>query len=149
MLLQVNEKEHMLQTHPDVADAAGGTHAHTLWSRIKQLHARKTRNNKLFMIKQMMLLRYRDSTPLAHLDTYMRIINQLVGMKITFDDEVQALWLLDALPDSWETFRTSFSNSAPDDTIIMDSLKADDTIIKDEKKDTGDFFTSGYLPCLE
>ncbi|GKC62967.1 hypothetical protein Tco_1095565 [Tanacetum coccineum] len=42
------------------------------------------------------------------------IINQLAGMDIKFEDEIQGLWLLGTLPDTWETFRTSLSNSAPD-----------------------------------
>ncbi|GKA87393.1 hypothetical protein Tco_0809157 [Tanacetum coccineum] len=34
------------------------------------------------------------------------IINQLAGMGIKFEDEIQGLWLLGTLPDTWETFRT-------------------------------------------
>ncbi|GJW68320.1 hypothetical protein Tco_0122744 [Tanacetum coccineum] len=45
------------------------------------------------------------------------IINQLAGMGIKFEDEIQGLWLLGTLPDTWETFRTSLSNSAPDGVI--------------------------------
>ncbi|KAJ4957644.1 hypothetical protein NE237_024755 [Protea cynaroides] len=35
-------------------------------------------------------------------------------MGIMFDDEIQALWLLGTLPDSWETFSMSLCNSTPD-----------------------------------
>ena len=35
-----------------------------------------------------------------------------------------SLLLLGSLPDSWETFRTSLSNSAPDGVISMDSAKS-------------------------
>ncbi|GKF90332.1 hypothetical protein Tco_0264295 [Tanacetum coccineum] len=41
-------------------------------------------------------------------------------MGIKFEDEIQGLWLLDTLPDTWETFRTSLSNSAPDGVITME-----------------------------
>ena len=34
-----------------------------------------------------------------------------------------SLLLLGSLPDSWETFRTSLSNSAPDGVISVDSAK--------------------------
>ena len=45
-------------------------------------------------------------------------------MGIKFDKEIQGLLLLGSLPDSWETFRTSLSNSAPDGVISMDSAKS-------------------------
>ena len=34
------------------------------------------------------------------------------------------MWLLGTLSDSWETFRTSLSNSAPDGSIAMDLVKS-------------------------
>ena len=104
---------------------SGETHARTLRSKLEQLYARKTGNNKMFLIKQMMALRYQDGTPLSdHLNTFQGIINQLAGMGIKFDDEIQGLWLLGSLPDSWETLRTSLSNSAPDGVITMDMTKS-------------------------
>lgn len=33
-------------------------HARSLWNKLEQLYARKTRNNKMFLIKQLMTLRY-------------------------------------------------------------------------------------------
>ena len=45
-------------------------------------------------------------------------------MGIKFDEKIQGLLLLGSLPDSWETFRTSLSNSAPDGVISMDSAKS-------------------------
>ncbi|KAK0591197.1 hypothetical protein LWI29_036862 [Acer saccharum] len=80
---------------------SGETHARTLWNKLEELYARKTGNNKLFLIKQMMGLKYKDGAPLTdHLNTYQGILNQLAGMGIKFDDEIQALWLLGTLPDS-------------------------------------------------
>ena len=100
-------------------------HARSLWNKLEQLYARKTGNNKLFMIKKMMSLKYQDGTPMTdHLNTFQGIINQLAGMNIKFEEEVQGLWILGILPDSWETFRTSLSNSAPDGTMNMDLVKS-------------------------
>ena len=45
-------------------------------------------------------------------------------MNIKFEEEVQGLWLLGTLSDSWETFRTSFSNSASYGTMNMDLVKS-------------------------
>ncbi|RVW11901.1 Retrovirus-related Pol polyprotein from transposon TNT 1-94 [Vitis vinifera] len=73
----------------------------------------------------MMSLKYQDGTPMTdHLNTFQGIINQLAGMNIKFEEEVQGLWLLGTLPDSWETFRTSLSNSAPDGIMNMDLVKS-------------------------
>ena len=59
-----------------------------------------------------------------HLNTFQGIINQLARMNIKFKEEVQGLWLLGTLPDSWETFRTSLSNLAPNGTMNMDLVKS-------------------------
>jgi hypothetical protein len=78
------------------------THAHTLWQKLEVLYARKTRNNKMFLMKQLMYLRYQDGTSLTdHLNTFQGIINQLAGMGIKFDDKVQGLCLLGTLSNSW------------------------------------------------
>ncbi|KAJ0797294.1 putative RNA-directed DNA polymerase [Helianthus annuus] len=103
---------------------SGETHARTLWNKLEELYARKTGNNKLFLIKQLINLKYNDGTPVSdHLNVFQGIINQLAGMGIKFEDEVQGLWLLGTLPDSWETFRTSLSNSAANGIITMEMAK--------------------------
>ena len=49
----------------------------------------------------MISLKYQDGTPMTdHLNTFQGIINQLVGMNIKFEEEVQGLWLLGTLSDS-------------------------------------------------
>ncbi|CAH1430673.1 unnamed protein product [Lactuca virosa] len=100
------------------------THARTLWNKLEKLYARKTGNNKLFLIKQLIGLKYHDGNPISdHLNSFQGIINLLAGMGIKFEDELQGLWLLGTLPDSWEIFRTSLSNSAPDGIITMELAK--------------------------
>ena len=81
----------------------------------------------------MIRLKYQDRTPMIdHLNTFQGIINQLVGMNIKFEKEVQGLWLLGTLSDSWETFRTSLSNSALDGTMNMDLVKS--CVLNDEMR---------------
>ena len=51
-------------------------HAWSLWNKLEQLYARKTGNNKLFMIKKMISLKYQDGTLMTdHLNTFQGIIN--------------------------------------------------------------------------
>ncbi|GJS33328.1 retrovirus-related pol polyprotein from transposon TNT 1-94 [Tanacetum coccineum] len=81
----------------------------------------------------MMRLKYTDGSPITdHLNAFQGIINQLAGMGIKFEDEIQGLWLLGTLPDTWETFRTSLSNSAPDGVITMELAKG--SILNKEKR---------------
>ena len=99
--------------------------AMSLWNKLERLYARKIGNNKLFLIKKMISLKYQDETSMTdHLNTFQGIINPLAGINIKFEEEVQGLWLLGTLSDSWETFRTSLSNSAPDGSITMDLVKS-------------------------
>ncbi|GAA0163451.1 hypothetical protein LIER_43644 [Lithospermum erythrorhizon] len=101
------------------------THALSLWTKLEELYARKTGNNKLFLFKQLMSSKYSDGSPMTdHLNNFQGIINQLSVMNLAFDDEIQGLWLHDTLLNSWETFRTSLSNSAPNGIISMDLAKS-------------------------
>ncbi|GJT89190.1 putative RNA-directed DNA polymerase [Tanacetum coccineum] len=62
------------------------THARTLWNKLEQLYARKTGNNKLFLIKQMMRLKYTDGSPITdYLNAFQGIINQLADGVITME----------------------------------------------------------------
>ena len=68
---------------------SGESHARTLWTKLEELYARKTGNNKLFLIKQLINLKYRDGTPVTdHLNVFQGVINQLAGMGIKFEDEI-------------------------------------------------------------
>ena len=104
---------------------SGETHARTLWGHLESLYARKTGNNKMFLIKQMLSLKYHDGSPMTdHLNNFQGIMNQLSAMGSIFDEEIQGLLLLGSLPDFWETLRTSLSNSVLDGVISMDSAKS-------------------------
>ncbi|KAM2660593.1 hypothetical protein EV2_022992 [Malus domestica] len=58
-----------------------------------------------------------------HLNNFQNIINQLATMNMTIEDELQALLILGSLPDSWETFMVSVSNSAPNGVFTLDNVK--------------------------
>ncbi|KAK8524988.1 hypothetical protein V6N12_029838 [Hibiscus sabdariffa] len=101
------------------------THARTLWEKLESLYASRSGNNKLFLLKKMMALKYKEGTSTAdHVSEFQSVMNQLLGMGVKFDDEILGLWLLATLPDSWETFRVSLINSAPQGIITLDLAKS-------------------------
>ena len=75
-----------------------------MWKNLKNLYERKTTQNKVFAIKKLVNLKYRDGRSVAkHLSDFQDLVNQSSTMKIVLDDELQALLLMSSLPDSWET----------------------------------------------
>ncbi|KAH0686763.1 hypothetical protein KY284_017316 [Solanum tuberosum] len=52
------------------------------------------------------------------------VLDQLSGMNVKFDEEIQGLWLLNTLPDSFETLRVSLTNSAPSGVMTMKYAKS-------------------------
>ena len=55
---------------------SGETHARTLWDKLEELYARKTDNNKMFLMKQMMYLRYQDGTYMTdHVNVFHGFVN--------------------------------------------------------------------------
>lgn len=101
------------------------THARTLWEKLETFYASKTSNNKLFLLKQLMTFKYKEGNPiLDHINDFQGVLDQLSGMGVNFDDEIQGLWLLNTLPDSWETLHVSLTNSAPGGKVTMEYAKS-------------------------
>uniref|UniRef100_A0A3Q7IYR6 Retrovirus-related Pol polyprotein from transposon TNT 1-94-like beta-barrel domain-containing protein n=1 Tax=Solanum lycopersicum TaxID=4081 RepID=A0A3Q7IYR6_SOLLC len=84
----------------------------------------RTAHNKASLIKRLVNLKLKPGKSVSeHLSDFQDIINKLTVMKIVLDDELQALFLLSSLPDSWETLVVSISNSALDGTLSLDVIK--------------------------
>lgn len=78
------------------------TFAYSLWKKLEDLYARKTAENKAFLMKNLMYLKYEERTPITdHMNEFQGIVKQLSSMKIVFDGEMQGLLLLGSLLDSW------------------------------------------------
>ena len=74
---------------------SGETHARTLWEHLESLYARKTGNNKMFLIKQMLSLKCHDGSPMTdHLNNFQGIMNQLSAMGIKFQKKFKACFYL-------------------------------------------------------
>jgi hypothetical protein len=84
-----------------------------------------------------MRLRYKEGTQIAdHVNEFQGIINRLSSMGITFEDEVRALLLLGSLPDTWETFKITVCNSAPNGVVTWNLVKI--RVLNEESKKIAD-----------
>ncbi|KAL6187874.1 hypothetical protein ACLB2K_039269 [Fragaria x ananassa] len=102
---------------------ANETDAHKLWKKLESLFEKKMAAKKTFLIKELVNMKYSDGVRVTeHLNNFQSTINQLTTMGITINDELQVL-LLGSLPDNWETFVITVSNSAPDGKLTMDNVK--------------------------
>ncbi|KAA8535831.1 hypothetical protein F0562_030849 [Nyssa sinensis] len=96
---------------------------HALWTKLEGLYERKTAVNKAFLFQKLVNLKYKEWTPIAeHLNDIKSIVNKLATMKITFDDELQALLLFSSLSKSWEILVVTVSNLAPDGVVSMNQV---------------------------
>ncbi|KAF2305897.1 hypothetical protein GH714_008746 [Hevea brasiliensis] len=72
----------------------------------------------------MMQLKFKEGSSIAdHLNEFKGTIDHLSSMGIKFDDEILGLLLLNTLPDSWETFRVSLTNSAPNGVVSLEAAE--------------------------
>jgi hypothetical protein len=61
----------------------------------------KKKKKEVFVLRRLMNLKYKDRhNVMEHLSNLQGLLNKLSTMKLTLDDEVQALHMLSFLPDS-------------------------------------------------
>jgi len=119
------------------------TRARPLWEKIESLYASKSSNNKLYLLNCLMNLRYRENSPISdHLNEFLGVLDQVSGMGINFHDEVLGLWLLNTLPKSWEIFRVSITNSAPNGIVSLQMAKSG--TLNEEMRRKAHGFSSQY-----
>ncbi|RDX88082.1 hypothetical protein CR513_30369, partial [Mucuna pruriens] len=76
-------------------------------------------------------LKFKEGTSLSdHLNEFQGIIDQMSGMSIKFEDEILGLLFLNSLPESWETFKVSVTNSAPNGVVSLQMVK--DSVLNKE-----------------
>ena len=85
-----------------------------LWQKLCDLYEKKSAASQVYWLKQLVDLKMTEGTSMSsHLNEFNTIFSQLSAKEIKFDDSVKAIFLLVTLPESWDTFRTAVSNSAP------------------------------------
>ena len=71
-----------------------------------------------------MTFKYKKGSPiLDHINDFQGILDQLSGMGVNFDDEIQGLWLLNTLQNSRKTLRVSLTNSTTGGKVTMEYAK--------------------------
>ncbi|VFQ80312.1 unnamed protein product [Cuscuta campestris] len=89
------------------------------------MYERNNAMGKASLIRKLVKLQYKDGDSIVvHMNEFQGVVNQLAGMKMKLEDELQALLLLSSLPDSWDTLVVSLSNSAPEGKMTMEMVKA-------------------------
>jgi hypothetical protein len=98
--------------------------AYLLWLKLESLYERKSPQNKAFMIRRLVNLKYKYGQSVTeYLSNFQGFLNELSTMKLVLEDEVQALLMLSFLPDSWETLLVSLSNLVPNGVMTMVMVK--------------------------
>ena len=91
---------------------------------LKTFFPRKHKKNKTTLIRILFNLKYKDGNNMVdHISSFQGIVNKLVAKKMNIDDKMQASLLLSSLPDSWETFVVTVSNSTPNEILTMENVK--------------------------
>ena len=79
-----------------------------LWCRLESLYMMKSLSNKLFMKKQLYSLRMNEDMPiLQYLNTFNKILSNLLALEVKLEEEDKALLLLTSLPSSYDHLATT------------------------------------------
>nr|KYP59117.1 Retrovirus-related Pol polyprotein from transposon TNT 1-94 [Cajanus cajan] len=112
------------------------TNAFNLCKKLSELFESKNAQNKVFHIRKLVNLKYKDGSSVAeHLRNFQNLVNQLNTVKLVLDDELLALLLLSSLPDSWETLVVSLSNSAFNGKLTFNMFK--DSLLNEKTRRKG------------
>ncbi|MCO5580985.1 hypothetical protein L7F22_034860 [Adiantum nelumboides] len=107
----------------NVKDAEGG--AYELWQQICDMYDKHLAASAVYWIKKIIDLRMEEGASMnAHMNEFNTIFSELATQKITFEDNVKAMFLLVTLPESWDTFRTSISNSVLADELTSTNVES-------------------------
>ena len=79
----------------------------------------------------------------SHLNEFNTIFSQLSAQEIKFDDSVKAIFLLVTLPESWDTFCTTVSNSAPANGLTSANVESSLLIEEVNRKNLDNTCSSG------
>ena len=94
-----------------------------LWKKLCNTYEKETAANKVYLMRKLYDLRMKDTDSIAsHLNQFDALWSQLQAQKMNMDDELKAVFLLRALPSSWDTFCTAISASAPNGKLVYNDI---------------------------
>ena len=94
--------------------------AYDAWTKLSGLYEKQSAASQVYWLKKLVDLKMKEGTPMSnHLNEFNTIYSQLSAQGVKFDEPVRAMFLLITLPESWDTFRTALSNSAPPDGLTI------------------------------
>ena len=74
----------------------------------------KSAASQVYWFKKLVHLKMKEGTSIYnHLNEFNFIFENLVAQEVEIKELVKVMILLITLPDSWDTFKTTISNSAP------------------------------------
>ena len=94
-----------------------------LMKALAKMYEQPSAANKVHLVKTLFSLKMAEGRSFTmHLSEFNTIVDQLISVDITFDDEVHALLLLSQLPDSWAGCVTAISNSAEKEKLKLNEV---------------------------
>jgi hypothetical protein len=92
---------------------------------LDKLYENPSMSNKVFLMKRLFNMKMSEDGSVAnHLNEFSMVTNQLISVKVDFDDEVGALLILCSLPETWNDLVMNVSNSVSS----SNTLKFDDVV---------------------
>jgi hypothetical protein len=96
-----------------------------LMDTLAKLYEKPSASNKVFLMKRLFNMKMSEGGFIAdHLNEFNTVTNQLIYVKVDFDDEVRALLILCSFPESWNSLVMAVSNSISG----SNTLKFDDVV---------------------
>jgi hypothetical protein len=96
-----------------------------LMDALAKLYEKPSMSNKVFLLKRLFNMKMSEGGSVAdHLNEFNTVTNQLISVKVDFDDEVRDLLILCSLPERWNGLVRDVSNSVSG----SNTLKFDDVV---------------------
>eukprot|EP00268_Persea_americana_P044520 TRINITY_DN4499_c1_g1_i1.p1 TRINITY_DN4499_c1_g1~~TRINITY_DN4499_c1_g1_i1.p1 ORF type:complete len:236 (+),score=55.27 TRINITY_DN4499_c1_g1_i1:1231-1938(+) len=116
-----------------------------LWEKLEKLYMGKNLTNKLHLKKQLYGLKMEEGCDLMeHMNTFNRMISDLLRLDVKFDEEDRSLLLLNSLSDPYEHFVTTLLYGK--ETLNFEEVTQDIISNADRRKPSkGDTHAEGLL----
>ena len=106
---------------------------------LSSMYEKPSANNKVHLMKKRFNLKMVENASVAqHLNEFNIITNQLSFVEINFNDEIHALIVLTALPNSWEALRMAVSNFTGKEKLKYNDIRDLNLVEEIRKRDASE-----------